>query len=127
MGVYKLANEVLFAFFESLIILFLYVQFAWDKEFIKRNIIKSVIFCILYSAFSYWASTYIPFGLHTIFIEVFAILILSYIIKTNIINSLIRVVLASLFIIVIDSSGSLIVMSLLKLNINEVVNRNGFL
>lgn len=114
MDILQFINEIIFDFLESVIILLLFISLNGKKQFLKYNKLKSFIFIMLYTIFSYWASSYIPPVFHTIVITAFMIAILSFITQVNIYASAISVGVIVILIIIIESIVLITEMMFLK-------------
>ncbi len=118
----NLINEIVLSFTEAILIVFLFTFLVNQKGFVKSNKFKSVIFIVLYTLFSYWASIYMPSGFHTVCISIFAIVVLSFIVSVNIYASIISFSLISIFIIIIEAAILILEMLLFKANMNMIMN-----
>lgn len=118
----KLFTDLILSVIESIIFLLFFVSLVFKKDFIKLNKIKCILFVIFYSVFTVWASSYLPMGMHTLFVTLFTILSISVITRTNVYNTTISVVLISVFIITVDILVSGIFMLALKMNLNDIMH-----
>ncbi|WHH57090.1 ATP-binding protein [Petroclostridium sp. X23] len=115
-------TEIASSFVESIIVLLLFSFLNDKKTFVKDNILKSLVFFVLYTVFTYWASTYIPLGIHTACIAIFMIITLSYITKTNIYASIIAVAITGFFFMVTEVMLLMIEMSILNVDTATIIN-----
>ncbi|MDK2933634.1 MAG: hypothetical protein PWP27_1444 [Clostridiales bacterium] len=118
----QFVTEVAASFVEAILILLLFIYLIQKKEFIKDNKFKTCIFLILYTIFSYWASTYVPTGLHSIILIIFTIVILSFITKSNIYATTVIFAMILIFIIATETGIFIIEMGILKMSMAEIMN-----
>jgi len=59
----------------------------YKQNFIKDNIVKSLLFCVAYVIITYWCTAFIPPIFRTLIISVFSILLISLISKKSIYGS----------------------------------------
>ncbi len=122
MDILHFVNEWVFSFVEAIGILLFFILLNNNKYFIIKNMFKSFLFLILYTVFSYWATMYIPVGIHTIFITVFIVIALSYITNTNIYASTISVGITFIIITLIEYVILVIGISLFRLELNSIIS-----
>lgn len=115
-------NDIALPVVESLIFLIFFVALASKRDFIKTNVLKCIIFIVFYVILGKFISEYLPVGYHTIVVLVATILLLSFITRTNVYNSAIILVIASLYIIVIDMIISIAYVAVLGMDVNELMN-----
>lgn len=106
--------DITLALVESMIFLLFYVTLVSKRDFVGNNKLKCAIFCIFYTSLTYFISVYLPMGYHTIAILVATILLLSFITRTNVYNAAIIIVIATLFIAIIDTIVSAIFIAIFK-------------
>lgn len=95
-------SELTSSFVEALIYIIIFTTFSNKKDFIAKSKLRVIIFSVLYALFSFWATTYMPFGLHTYLILVFTVLILTFIMQTNIFSAAIIIIITAVFLIVTE-------------------------
>ncbi len=118
MDVLHFINGWAFSFVEGIVILLFFILLNNNKDFIMKNKMKSIGFLILYTVFSYWATMYIPIGMHTMLITGFIILSLSYITKTNLYASAISVGIIFVIIVFVELLAIIIGGVLFKVNLS---------
>lgn len=121
---YQFFNQVIIAFIEGVLIIFLFIVLNDKKEFLRKNLIRAILFCILYTIISYWSSAYIPFALHTVFIIVLTSMILSYITKVNLYASGLTVVIFLLILVMTESPIFSLFIILFKLDYKDLIENN---
>lgn len=122
MSLIEFVNEVFFALVEGVIILLLYLYLLDKKEFIKLNKFKTVIYILLFTVFSYYATRYLIPGLHTVFHIIFLISVLSYITQSNIYSSVVAVAVYSIFVTTIEIIVISVGASLFKVDFTSYSN-----
>lgn len=110
---------------ESLIFLLFYVTLVSKRDFVRTNKLKCIIFCVFYTILAHFISLYLPMGYHTIVILVTTILLLSFITRTNIYNAAVIIVIATLFISIVDIIISVIFVAIFKTEINNLIGNMG--
>lgn len=113
--------EIVISAIESVIYLVLYITFTSKTWSLHENRFKYPVFIIFYTMLSFWATTYLPQGIHTIFILLIISIILSFITRTNMYNALITVAAITVYIAIIDTIVSNIFMILLNINLNQLL------
>ena len=93
----------------------------YKQNFIKDNIVKSLLFCVAYVIITYWCTAFIPPIFRTLIISVFSILLISLISKKSIYGS--AIVLVIFFMIISITEGILISIFMLVENVtfNEIL------
>lgn len=119
------ALEIALIVVESLIFLVFYVTLVSKRDFVRTNKLKCVIFCVFYVTLAYFISLYLPMGYHTIVILLATILLLSFITRTNVYNAAVIVVIATLFISVVDMINSAIFVAIFQMDLNEMLLNTG--
>ncbi|WP_053955711.1 sensor histidine kinase [Inediibacterium massiliense] len=122
MNMYSFVNEILFAALEGFVILTIFLTLFNKKNFIQQNIVKTFVFVFLYTVFSYWASTYIPVGYHTIIIVTFAVISLSFITSSHLIHSFIVVMISSICFMIIESTVVMMFAIFKDVNFADIIN-----
>ena len=115
-------SESVFCFVEGFIILLLFTLINNKKDFITRNRMKAGVFIVLYTLFSYWASSYMPVGIHTLFITIFMIIVLTFITKSNLYASVISVAIIFIIFFAIEAIFWIMGMAVLKVGLSEMLN-----
>ncbi|NLY42756.1 MAG: GHKL domain-containing protein [Clostridiaceae bacterium] len=121
MGNISFAREILFDFWESIIVLVYFTCLNNIKQFIRQNRFKSIVFILLYTFFTYWATNYISPIFHTLCIAAFMIIVLSFITKSSFYSSTITVIVIGVTLIVTESIILVIGMTLLNTNMSELL------
>lgn len=106
---------------ESVIFLLFYITLVSKRDFIRNNKLKSTIFCAFYATLLHFVSAYLPMGYHTIVILVATILLLSFITRTNVYNAAVIIVIATVFIGIVDIIVSIIFVAIFKMEINDLM------
>ncbi|HHY91344.1 MAG TPA: GHKL domain-containing protein [Clostridiales bacterium] len=119
---YHFVNEIFFATIEGIIILALFCIFTSRKDFFLENKAKSVLFVLLYTVFSFWASTYLPVGYHTILIAVFMVLSLALITSEGLISSLLACAIIMVFLVISEFILATVFLFLNDVKFAEIVN-----
>lgn len=84
MTLLEFIDEFIFRAVEAMTILLFNMFFLERKNFLKDNKFKSLFFIVFFALFSYWATKYIPKGLHTVVHMVMQTVLISYILQSNI-------------------------------------------
>ncbi|WP_165000425.1 sensor histidine kinase [Anaerophilus nitritogenes] len=122
MNLYSFVNEILFAGFEGFLILAIFVNLFYKKNFIRENILKTSVFVCSYTVFSYWASTYTPIGYHTIIIAAFMVISISLITSSHLIHSFIGIMIISISFMMIESTVIMIFAIFKEVNGLDIIN-----
>jgi two-component system, LytTR family, sensor histidine kinase AgrC len=115
---------LIFLVIEAFIFLLSYMTLTSIRGFFKANKLKCILFVIFYAFFAYWASTYLPIGLHTACIAIFTILILSFITRTSVYNSTVVILIIGLVIALTDTLISSLYIAVFKVDLNILMNYN---
>ncbi len=122
MGTFQAISDNIFCFLEGIIILLLFLLVNNKKDFIKNNKIKTVVFIILYTLFSNWATTYIPGGLHSVCITVFVIIVLSFVTQSNVYVSAISVAIIFITMLLVEISVLMAEMIFFRIDLNMITS-----
>lgn len=123
MTIYTFLNDIVFAFLEGSIIFLFFLAFSGKKEFVKQNPGTFVVFCVFYTILSYWSTTFVPFGLHTLCQAVITFLFLSFITRTNIYNSAIITAAAMILVLIADIITSVPIIFLFQIDITNYLGQ----
>lgn len=119
----KTVLDVALTLVESVIFLLFYVTLVSKRDFIGTSKLKCVIFCVFYTTLTFFLSKFLSMmGYHTIIILIATVLLLSFITRTNVYNAAIIVVVATLFIAIIDTAFSVVFMAAFRVELNELLN-----
>lgn len=105
---------------DSVIFLILFTHFTQSNGFMKKNIVKSIIFILLYSLILTIAEFIIPGGIRTFFNMIFIVLLLSYVTKTNLISSFFAGAIVFILFFTIEITVMLVSMLVFKMNIELI-------
>jgi signal transduction histidine kinase len=119
-------NIIINSFFESIIVLLLYLLIIGQIRFIENNKLKSVLFIVIYVTFSLWADTFIASGIRSLVYIFFHILLLSSITKFNLLSSLIVVAIITIFSFAAESFTLLFFMLIMEKDLSAVVHSAQF-
>ncbi|MEY7998946.1 sensor histidine kinase [Clostridium sp. Mt-5] len=115
-----IVREILSDGIESILFLILFESLYDNKTFIRKNRIKTIYFCILYTIASYFSTYYVTKIYHTLIILIFCILLLAYITKINFsISSVIFFSFLSI-IFVTESLTEIIELFILNINLDQL-------
>lgn len=95
-------SEVIFTAIEGLVLILAFIILSNRREVIFKNYIKTIIFTIIYTIYTYWITLFFPTGLHTILILCLTILTLNYILNGTLLKSTVKIVLITLAIAAIQ-------------------------
>ncbi|MFL0197196.1 sensor histidine kinase [Clostridium sp. WILCCON 0269] len=112
-------RELVIDIIDAVLLLSIFQALYNNKRFIIQNKIRTVLFCILFVFGTYWSTFHILKVYHTLFLVVFYILLLAYIIKIKIFDS---IVIASLFFTILfttESFTQIIEMLIFNVNLNQ--------
>lgn len=107
---------------ESLLALLALLLITNTKHYIRQNKVKVGLYLILNSVFVFWASLYLPRGVHTIVIMLGMILLLTYFTKINIYISGISALLQSIIVMVVDLGILALISSFTKMDLYASLN-----
>lgn len=110
------------AVIEGAIFLVFYVVLASKKYFLKRNKIKALLFVASYAIFTIWVSSFLPLGLHTLCVVLFATITLSFVTRSGIYNSSIIVCVTTVFIALVDVPMTAVFSLLSGMELDEMLN-----
>jgi large-conductance mechanosensitive channel len=113
---------IILSIVESLIILLFFLSLNASKEYLKNICPKFLVFVVFYTMISFWATTYLPIGIHTIAILILTSLILSLITRSNIFNTAIIVIITTLFISLVDTIVSTVFITVLDIDLNYLLH-----
>lgn len=114
-------NIIINSFFESIIVLLLYLLVIGQIGFIRRNKLRSVLFIVIYVTFTLWADTFIISGVRSLVYLFFHVLLLSSITKFNLLSTLITVAIITTFSFVIECFTLLFFMLIMGKDLSAVV------
>lgn len=121
MGFYVFLNEVVFAFIEGIIILLIFMCFTDNKDFIKINRARSLIFLAWFTLANYCIYKYVPGHLNTPVYMIFTIILLSLATQSGIISSIIVCSISTFVIVPIEAIALVAAIVLMKNNIAEIL------
>ncbi len=113
-------KEILLDCIEALIFLGVFEVLCTKRRFMIQNKIKTGLFCIFYILATYWSTFYIPKVYHTLFLSVFCILLLTYITKIKLFNSVVTFFLFSIIIFITENFTQIIEMFIFRVNLDEI-------
>lgn len=114
-------------FIEALIFLIFYVSLSGKRGFIQTNILKCIIFTTFYVIMGGWISSYLMLvGFSSIFLLLTTTLLLSFITKTNVLNSAVIAVITALFLSITDLIISTAYVAILGIDTNVLLKHPVF-
>ncbi|MDF2522870.1 MAG: hypothetical protein K0R31_511 [Clostridiales bacterium] len=122
MAILEIINEFGFRIIEALTILLFSMFVLERKNFLKESKIKSLIFITFYTIFSYWATTYIPKGLHTVVHMLVLVLIISFILRSHFYSVSVAIAINGIIIVIIEIVVLSIVMAITQTNMTTFIN-----
>lgn len=105
---------------DSFLFLVLFTFFTQTSGFVKKNILKSIIFIFLYSLIITITDLIIPEGIETFLNIIFMVLLLSFITRTNLIASFIANAIVFMLFFTIEIVVLLVLMLVLKMDIELI-------
>jgi len=94
----------------------------YDKtNFIKKNKIRTIIFCIFFISANFFSTKNIPFVYHTLILIIFSILLLKYIIKMTMFEAMVTYSLFLTIIVTTETSILFIGMIILNADLNQIM------
>ena len=115
-------SQAIFILIEGFIFLFAYSIISERKKFIFQNKIKTVAFIILYIAFTYWATKFIPLGVHTVVISIFSVLVFTFLFWDSILKAILKFSLILVTMSIIEIIPSLLLLAITQRPMQELVN-----
>ncbi len=103
MGEGIVAQKIINSILESIIFLLFFLSFTQKNKFGSRILFKSIIFIVSYSIFCTFITRSLPMAYRSISILIFIVLVMSFLLEIKIVNSLIIMILSSVYIMSIES------------------------
>lgn len=121
MKVYTLLNEVVFAAVEALIIMLLVLAISNKRHYLKDAKHKVAFFVVFYTIFSYYTTSYVPVGYHTVFIMIFAVINLALTAELSLGNGMMSFAIVMAFMIVTEFPIVFIFSAVSGVNISDII------
>ena len=109
--------EIIAGMAEGTVNILIFTAVSSNKEFIRRNLIKTLAFISIYTAFTYLATIGIPGGLHGLVIFIFSVALLSFITKNNFYASTVSVLIAYIVLLTPEMISIVLALIFLKIDI----------
>lgn len=113
-------KEILLDGIESLILLGIFEILCTKKRFMIQNKVKTGLFCTFYILATCLSTFFIPKIYHTLFLSVFYILLLAYITRIKLFNSIVIFFLFSIVIFATENLAQIIEIFIFRVNLNEI-------
>ena len=122
MEILKTSTELFLTILEGIIFLTVYISLTDRRSFLKEYKSRTILFIAFYTVFCFWASTYIPQGLHTVAISIFAVILLSSVTKSNIYAAFITIVIMMVFLFCTEITVLIPFMYFAKVNLPTLLD-----
>ena len=121
MNVYTLLNEVVFAAVEALIIMLLVLAISNKGHYLKDAKHKVAFFVVFYTIFSYYTTSYVPVGYHTVLIMIFAVINLTLTAELSFGNAVMGFAIVMAIMIVTEFPIVFIFSAVSGVNISDII------
>ncbi|MCX7711015.1 MAG: ATP-binding protein, partial [Clostridia bacterium] len=120
MNVYTFINEIVFGAVEAVIYFYLFTILVGKNNFIRENKLRSVAAVAIFTLYTYLLTTYVPFGIHTIFFAAFSVALFCFITKSNVFASLVSYGIIYIFDAITQLIVLLILMFSFKIDLSAI-------
>ena len=101
-------TELLFTILEGFIFITSYSILSNQKKFIFESSLKTIFFTFIFTVYAFWATYFIPLGIHSIVITLFTILTFTFIFRGTIIKTILKSIAIFLSFSVVEISISVV-------------------
>ena len=120
----EIAKEIILDTIEAFLLLGTFTALFNAKTFALQNKLRSFMFLVSFVTINFFVTRTIPLGIHTFVIIIFSILLLKYITRINFKEAAITYSLFFTIIIITENIISIIIMFILREDINEMLSHN---
>lgn len=117
-------SELFFTFLEGFIIVCAFALLSGRKQFITKSKTKLFTFVFIYTLYTFWISSFIPFGIHTIVISCLTILILNITFDSTLSKSIIKAFAILISISIVETLISIFGLIVTSIPINILLKNN---